>query len=642
MSTNPTILHKLRIIFFISVAFFSIHITINYLFTKSNIHNLNHIKTNKFKIASIHADNLHLYERMMQIFQDAARTREIDQLSKARIDKEKILQNLEQLKNYTHTKELKKENNLLQKLFIITEEMTTQVIKKKPLNEELMNEYQTLSSTTGLLFKQQRENSLNSLYVALDTLSKNNTNFFTVSLLLLTLGFLIVVGMSMHLYSHIKRRFHKVRQSLHNLNTNKPDFSKKIVVEQADEIGELVQGFNQLQNKLEKDNKHLHTLKVKAEDTAKLKSKFLANMSHEIRTPMNGIIGMSYLTLQTHLDSKQRDFIEKIDNSAKNLLGIINNILDLSKIEAGKLNLEKIDFKLNEVINNSVDLLRFKMQEKKIQLHIHYEDNLPILFHGDSLRLSQILNNLLSNAVKFTSEGEIDIFINKIHHNRYQFKVKDTGIGLTKEEQKNLFKSFSQADGSTSRKYGGTGLGLAISKQLIEMMNGKIWVESTYQRGSSFIFEIEMRALLNSLGTKKLPTQIQQTEEKENQHHIEMLEGKRVLLAEDNFINQEIIIGLLSNSKIQIDIAENGQEALDLYKKNKYTLILMDIQMPILDGYEAAKEIRQTDTEIPIIAITASAMKEDVQKSILAGMNDHLNKPIDVNQLYEILLKYSA
>ena len=640
MSTNPTILHKLRIIFFISIAFVTLHISINYIFTKNNILHINDIKTNKFKISSIHAENLHLYEKMMQIFQDAGRTGEREQLFKVQIEKAKILQNLKQLKHYQQTKELKRESHLLIKLFSVTEKMTRQVMNKQEINENFVKEYQTLRSTTHLLFKQQRKDSLNALYIALDNLSKNNTNFFTFSLLLSTLGFLVIVGMSLYLYAHIKRRFHKVRQSLHNLTTNEPDFSKKMVVEHADEIGELVQGFNQLQNKLEKDNKHLHALKVKAEETAKLKSEFLANMSHEIRTPMNGIIGMSYLTLQTHLDHKQRDFIEKIDNSAKNLLGIINNILDLSKIEAGKLNLEKIDFKLKEVINNSVDLVRFKMEEKNIQLYIHYEEHLALLFNGDSLRLSQILNNLLSNAVKFTSEGEIHIFINKVHHNRYQFKIKDTGIGLTKEEQKNLFRTFSQADGSTSRKYGGTGLGLAISKQLVEMMNGKIWVESTYQEGSSFIFEIELQALLNSLGTKKLPVQIQKEEKKKNQDTIEMLEGKRILLAEDNFINQEIILGLLENSNIKIDIAQNGQEAIDLYTKNTYTLILMDIQMPILDGYEAAKIIRKTDTEIPIIAITASAMKEDVQKTIESGMNDHLNKPINVNKLYEILLKY--
>lgn len=639
MLSQSTILHKLRFIFFISVAFFSINIIINYIFTKSNVYNINNIKINRFKIASIHSDNLHLYEKMIQNFQDVARSNEIEQLSKAKIAKETILNNLETLKR-EHNQPVQEEIEQVNQLFIMADTMTRRVVANKLPSKDYIENFQQLNITTLEYFIQKRDHSLNALYLSLNTLSKSNTSFFTFSLFLASLGFFIVVGMSIYLYEDIKKRFEKVHQTLNNLNTSKPDFSKKMVIEYPDEIGKLVAGFNQLQSKLETDYENLRLLKIKAEETAKLKSEFLANMSHEIRTPMNGIIGMSYLTLQTHLDDKQRNFIEKIDNSAKTLLGIINNILDLSKIEAGKLSLEKIDFKLPELINHSVDLLRFKMEEKQIKLSIHYEKDLPELFHGDSLRISQILNNLLSNAVKFTSEGEINLYVKKVHHNRYQFKIRDTGIGLSKEEQKNLFKSFSQADGSTSRKYGGTGLGLAISKQLVEMMNGKIWLDSTLNRGSSFFFEIELRALINNITYQKI---IHNEREEEMREDIEKLEGKRLLLAEDNFINQEILIGLLENSKIEMDIAQNGEEAIALYKKNKndYNLILMDIQMPILDGYEAAKEIRKIDKKIPIIAITASAMKEDIHKTIMSGMNDHINKPIDVNQLYQILLRYT-
>ena len=501
-----------------------------------------------------------------------------------------------------------------------------------------------------------------------------------------------------------------------------------------------------------------------ADEATKAKSFFLANMSHEIRTPMNAIIGLSGLALKQKLDIKVKDYIEKVNTSGKSLLRIINDILDFSKIEAGKLDIEYINFDLNLMLDHCINITGEKIREKKLEFFIIQDPNIPKNLLGDPLRISQVLINLINNAIKFTEKGSVSIKIDLLKKDLgkviLQFTIHDTGIGLSKEQSSKLFKPFNQSDSSNSRKYGGTGLGLSISKNLVEMMNGKIWVESEFDKGSMFIFTIELLESNESQSDIQIPIELEYlniviiSKSKSNQEIIaryladssfnlnfidstedffnnldivfdsklfiiddalelksinlirnklkelnenmkcilltnsinnnldnnllsfsdiiqkpfskkiltesiinmfydlrlegekyKQLENINILLVEDNEINQQIASELLQSIKINVDLANNGKECINKLKENinKYNLILMDIQMPEMDGITATKHIKSMKEfqNIPIIALTAHAMHEEIENCKKIGMIDYIGKPIEPSILFDVILKYS-
>jgi signal transduction histidine kinase len=392
----------------------------------------------------------------------------------------------------------------------------------------------------------------------------------------------------------------------------------------------------QIENR-KKTEAELILAKELAEKATQAKSEFLSMMSHEIRTPLNAIVGLTYLMQQEDMSETMSENLKILQFSTDNLHVLINDILDFSKIEAGKVELERITFDFKQLISNIKKANQVKAEEKGNKIRLMIDDDVPDILIGDPLRLGQIISNLVSNAVKFTRNGSITVELSCLSKSKsnvtMEVSITDTGIGISPDKQAMIFDKFTQANSETTRQFGGTGLGLVITKKLLELHDSEIKLVSEPNKGAKFYFTIELE-----IGTELKNKASDSQNELLNEN---LLKGVRILLVEDYPINIKVATKFLERWQIEVDVAENGLIATQKFEKARYDVILMDIQMPVMDGYTAAEKIREMDTDIPIIALTASATFTNQDRAFLIGMNDYVTKPFNPKELYQKIARYS-
>lgn len=482
---------------------------------------------------------------------------------------------------------------------------------------------------------------------------------------------LLLLASSMWLARGVVRRLSAPVEELNGLMARMAADTKlrdRATVQGADEIASLGRGLNHLMDTLQARESELTDYRDKLEQLVELRSRalhrameeahhanqaksdFLAHMSHEIRTPLNAIVGMSALLLQQERDPQRRDRLEKVVSAADALIRIVNEVLDFAKIESGRMGIEHVTFDLHKVVGDQIGVMEGRVRAKGLDLCLAIAPDVPRRLRGDPLRLGQILLNLLSNAVKFTDRGKVSLNVACVPgarsdsgRVRLRFEVRDTGFGIPADCQTALFTPFTQADGSITRRYGGTGLGLAICKQLVELMQGEIGLVSTPGEGSLFHFELSLE-VDDDTGANASPPTVPSAPPLRSDFDPARLRGARVLLVDDVALNREVALGFLRDAGVRVDVAHDGREAVERVARECYDLVLMDIQMPVLDGLAATRAIRGTPRlrDLPIIAMTAHALPADRERSLLAGMNDHLNKPIDPRALLQTLARWIA